>query len=116
MARCALILALALTLSAVAGNAAAQAPRISKPPPAPRNIPNMPSLPPAVIDNTLAIGGNDIKARQVETRMTVEVMVNGRGPYRFLVDSGADTSVVGLRLAQDLQLPLGTPVILNGMT
>lgn len=113
--RCALILALALAASA--GSAAgAQAPHISKPRPAPRNTPNMPSLPPAVIDNTLAIGGNDIKARQVETRMTVEVMVNGRGPYRFLVDSGADTSVVGLRLAQDLQLPLGTPVILNGMT
>ena len=48
--------------------------------------------------------------------MTVEVMVNGRGPYRFLVDSGADTSVVGLRIARDLQLPLGTPAILNGMT
>ena len=113
--RCALILALALAASA--GSAAgAQAPHISKPRPAPRNTPNMPSLPPAVIDNTLAIGGNDIKARQVETRMTVEVMVNGRGPYRFLVDSGADTSVVGLRLAQDLQLPLGTPVMLNGMT
>ena len=43
-------------------------------------------------------------------------MVNGRGPYRFLVDSGADSSVVGLRLARDLQLPLGTPAILNGMT
>ena len=85
----------------VAGRAAGsayrcQAPHISKPRPAPPN-PQMPSLPPAVIDNTLAIGGDDIKARQVETRMTVEVMVNGRGPYRFLVDSGADTSVVGLR-------------------
>jgi predicted aspartyl protease len=43
-------------------------------------------------------------------------MVNGRGPYRFIVDSGADTSVVGLRIAQDLQLPLGTPAILNDMT
>ena len=48
--------------------------------------------------------------------MTVEVLVNGRGPYHFLVDSGADTSVVGLRIARDLQLPLGTPAILNGMT
>ena len=118
MSRCAVVLALALMGSAVTGGAAAeaQAPRISKPRPAPRDIPPMPALPPAAIDNSLAIGGNDIKARQVETRMTVEVMVNGHGPYRFLVDSGADTSVVGLRLAQDLQLPLGTPVILNGMT
>ena len=76
----------------------------------------MPPLPPANIDNRLAIGGEDINARKVSTRMTVEVRVNGRGPYRFLVDSGADTSVVGLRIAHDLQLPLGTPVILNNMT
>jgi hypothetical protein len=76
----------------------------------------MPPLPPAVIDNRLAVGGDDIDARKVNTRMTVEVQVNGRGPYRFLVDSGADTSVVGLRIARDLQLPLGTPAILNGMT
>jgi hypothetical protein len=44
------------------------------------------------------------------------VHVNGRGPYHFVVDSGADTSSVGLRVAQDLQLPLGTPVILNAVT
>jgi hypothetical protein len=48
--------------------------------------------------------------------LTVEVQVNGRGPYRFLVDSGADTSVVGLRIAHDLELPLGTPAILDGTT
>jgi len=76
----------------------------------------MPPLPPAVIDNTLAIGGQEINARKVRTRMTVEVRVNGRGPYRFLVDSGADSSVVGLRIARDLQLPAGTPAILNSMT
>ena len=45
----------------------------------------------------------------MRTRLTVEVSINGRGPYRFLVDSGADSSVVGLRIARDLQLPLGTP-------
>lgn len=76
----------------------------------------MPELPPAVYDPALLIGGDDINARKVATRMTVEVRVNGRGPYRFLVDSGADTSVVGLRIARDLQLPSGTPAILNSMT
>jgi len=44
------------------------------------------------------------------------VQVNGTGPYRFIVDSGADTSVVGLRIARSLQLPLGSPATLNGMT
>lgn len=76
----------------------------------------MPLLPPAVIDDTLAIGGEDIDARKVQSRMTIAVNVNGRGPYRFVVDSGADTSVVGARVARALALPLGTPVTVNGMT
>lgn len=94
--------------------AAAPPPVVRKPvpvPPAP-----MPALPPAVIDNQLAIGGDDVSARKVRTRMTVEVRVNGRGPYQFVVDSGADTSVVGLGIARELQLPLGTPATLNAMT
>ena len=102
--------------AALAGAAAAQAPKISKPRPAPPGPSAMPALPPASIDNKLEIGGDDINARKVETRMTVEVAVNGRGPYHFVVDSGADTSAVGLRLVRDLQLPLGTPVILNAVT
>jgi predicted aspartyl protease len=114
--RFSLILALGLILSASAvghGAATAQAPRLQKP----RLVPTLkqPPLPPAVIDDKLVIGGEDIKARKVNTRMTVEVHVNGR-PYRFLVDSGADTSVVGLRIAHDLQLPVGTPAILHGTT
>ena len=116
MPRCSLVLALALTFSAVAGDVAGAAPtnRIRKPTPTPPAT--MPPLPPAVIDDTLAIGGQDINARKVRTRMTVEVRVNGHGPYRFLVDSGADSSVVGLRIARELQLPVGTPANLHGMT
>jgi len=113
-------LALLAVTGAVAAHAQmqtlAQAPRISKPKPAPPGAGPMLPLPPAQIDNKLAIGGDDIDARKVETRMSVEVRVNGRGPYHFVVDSGADTSVVGLRVARDLQLPLASPVILNGMT
>ena len=76
----------------------------------------MKPLSPADIDNSLAVEGEEIEARKVETRLSVEVRVNGRGPYQFVVDSGADTSVVGLRIARELQLPLGTPVVLNNMT
>jgi predicted aspartyl protease len=110
-----LILLLALLIAGATGTAG-QAPRIGKPRPAPPGPSTMPPLPPAVIDDKLAIGGQDVKARQVETRLTVEVHINGHGPYQFVVDSGADTSVVGLHIARDLQLPLGTPVVLNGMT
>ena len=95
--------------------AGAQSPVIGKPRPAPP-LKDIMTLPPAIYDGTLAIEGEEIAARKTNTRMTVEVRVNGTGPYRFLVDSGADTSVVGLRMAQNLQLPLGTPVVLNGMT
>ncbi|HET7606732.1 MAG TPA: retroviral-like aspartic protease family protein [Sphingomicrobium sp.] len=114
--RRALLLAVGLILVGPAIGAATAPPRIGKPRPAPPTPPNVPPLPPAHFDPTLAVGGKDLQARKVETRLSVEVHVNGRGPYRFIVDSGADTSVVGLRIARDLQLPLGTPVILNGMT
>jgi hypothetical protein len=76
----------------------------------------LPPLPPAEIDDSLAVGGEDVDARKVETRLSVEVRVNGRGPYQFIVDSGADTSVVGLRIARELQLPLGRQAILHDMT
>lgn len=76
----------------------------------------MPPLSPAEIDDTLTIGGEDLDARKKQTRMTVAVHVNGQGPYNFVVDSGADTSVIGQRIARTLQLPAGTPVMLHGMT
>lgn len=107
---------LACLIMAGAISAPAQQPRISRPRPAPPGPSNLPPLPPAVLDETLAIGGDDVNARKVETRLSVEVHVNGHGPYQFVVDSGADTSVVGLRVARSLRLPLGTSTILNGMT
>ncbi len=82
------------------------------PPPVPRVLP----VAPAVIDDGLTIGGNDLASRKVRTRMTVTVRINGHGPYHFVVDSGADTSVIGTRLARSLGLPATTPIILNGMT
>lgn len=79
-------------------------------------VPSMPALPPAVIDDALAIGGQAIDGRKLRTRMTVAVKVNDTGPYRFVVDSGADTSVVGERLAATLALPAKGRVFLNGVT
>lgn len=116
--RSALIFASALLLAPAAALAVrtAEPPRIAKPQPVPNTEPNMLPLPPAQFDPSLAIGGDDVKARKISTRLSVEVSINGRGPYRFIVDSGADTSAVGLNIARQLELPLGTPVILNGMT
>jgi len=111
-----LIAMVTVVLLAPARGDTAEPPKISKPRPAPPTPPNVPPLPPAYFDPNLAVGGDDVKARKVETRLTVQVLVNGRGPYNFVVDSGADTSVVGLRIARSLELPLGTPAILNSMT
>lgn len=115
------ILGLGLMLAGLAGDGAAasavEPPRIAKPRPAPEDLsPNVPALPPAYFDSSLDVTGEEVKARKVETRLSVDVQVNGRGPYKFIVDSGADTSAVGLRIARDLELPLGKPAILNGMT
>lgn len=74
------------------------------------------ALPPAQIDNTLVVGGEDIAAKKIASRMTVAVNVNETGPYRFVVDSGADTSVIGHRIAGNLGLPLSTPVVLHATT
>ena len=115
-----LSLAFVLLCSAVAHGAtpapAPAPPKIGKPRPAPpfRSIISTP--PPAAIDNALTVGGDEVKARRVDTRLSVDVHVNGRGPYRFLVDSGADTSAVGVGVARELALPLGRPAILSGMT
>jgi hypothetical protein len=111
-----LIAASALVLACLASFAVAEPPRIATPRPAPPAAEGSQPLPPAELDPTLAVGGEDVKAKKIETRLSVEVHVNGSGPYRFIVDSGADTSVVGLKIARELELPLGSPAILNGMT
>src|SRR5690348_8260952 len=102
-----LILAVAPMLMAVAAdmNAGAEPPRIRKPQPAPITPAPTSTIPPAYFDPTLDVGGQDVKAREIDTRLSVDVHVNGRGPFHFIVDSGADTSVVGLRIARDLELP-----------
>jgi predicted aspartyl protease len=38
-------------------------------------------------------------------RLTVPVMVNGQGPFRFLIDTGSDRSVISKELAEKLALP-----------
>jgi hypothetical protein len=90
--------------------------QVSKLAPAPIAPPNVHHLPPAQYDPSLAVDGLDVKARKIETRLSVPVSINGHGPYGFIVDSGADTSAVGAGIARQLALPPGTSAILNGMT
>jgi len=48
-------------------------------------------------------------------RMTVEVRIDGKGPFRFLVDTGADRSVVADDVAATLGVPERTPLIVEGI-
>ncbi len=73
------------------------------------------SIPLAAIDNGLDVKGTSIRARVVETRLSVPVTIDGQGPFRFIVDSGADRSVVGAALAQRLGLPALGSALLQGM-
>lgn len=73
------------------------------------------AIPPATLDDTLEVTGAELDAEQHRSRMFVAVAVNGQGPFRFLVDSGADRSVIGAGLARQLALPPGHPVNLQGV-
>lgn len=110
-------LAVVLGAALIGGAAAAQHSNgVVRPKPSLPGAFKMRPLPPAAIDDLLSIGGDEIKARKLDKRLSVAVRVNDRGPYRFLVDSGADTSVIGLEVANALELPPGSPATLIGMT
>lgn len=82
----------------------------------PLTIPaDQPFIAPATIDNSLEISGDELAAQQLRNRLFIEVKVNDTGPHRFLVDSGADRSVVSDGLALRLKLPAGEPVRVQGM-
>jgi predicted aspartyl protease len=49
-------------------------------------------------------------------RMTVPVKVSGRGPYRFLVDTGADRTVLSTAVAAQLNLVEGPTATLHSVT
>ena len=48
-------------------------------------------------------------------RMTVPISIGASGPYRFIVDTGSERTVVSRELAQRLQLGSGPNVILHSM-
>ncbi len=74
-----------------------------------------PLIPLATIDDDLEIAGDPLDAESRRNRLFISVMVNGEGPFRFLVDSGADRSVVGAALAVRLGLPAIGSALLQSM-
>lgn len=47
--------------------------------------------------------------------LTIGVQINGRGPFRFVVDTGADRSVIADDVATSLSLPRGARVMVEGV-
>lgn len=71
-------------------------------------------IPSETIDRT-TITDEIAMGRDNGDRMTVAVSVGGRGPYRFLVDTGSERTVISRQLAQRLQLASGKDAILHSV-
>ena len=52
-------------------------------------------------------------AQDPTSRLRLAVMVNGQGPYDFLIDTGSDRTVISRELAATLKLPNGPRVIMH---
>lgn len=58
----------------------------------------------------------DLALGEAADRMTVPVEIAGAGPYRFIIDTGAQRSVISRQLAARLGLPTGRRVRLTAMS
>lgn len=62
------------------------------------------------------VDGTMLPLGEIEQRLTVPVAVGTQGPYDFIIDTGAERTVVSRELAGRLQLAPGSPVMLTSMT
>jgi predicted aspartyl protease len=63
----------------------------------------------SVIDNKIQ-GKSDS-----QNRLTVETFINGKGPFHFIVDTGADRSVIASDIAASLGLATGESLLVQGI-
>ena len=54
-------------------------------------------------------------ADELNGRLTTAVMINGHGPFHFMVDTGAERTVIADDLATRLALPRGRRVLVQGI-
>lgn len=71
-------------------------------------------LPSAAVDQTTTTDQVAIRTEDGD-RMTVAVSVAGRGPYRFLVDTGSQRTVISRELASQLRLASGRSATLHSV-
>ena len=78
--------------------------------------PQDPEIPLAPAATEPGVEGAMMIFDQVDKRLTVPVAVGGSGPYHFIIDTGAERTVVSRELAGTLGLAPGAPVTLTSMT
>lgn len=105
-----LIASAALAPTAGLAQALPAPPPPSGPPPAGAAPPSGAAPPPS------GPASEQLKTRpDLSDRMTAVVHINGQGPFRFLVDTGANQSGISAEVAALLKLPLGQPVLVHGI-
>ena len=80
------------------------------------NGPSSPPQDPESIGTQNAADGVLLNLTEVDSRLTVPVAVGGKGPYPFIIDTGAERTVVSSQLASKLQLAPGGRVTMISMT
>lgn len=64
-----------------------------------------------------ALGNDDVGIGQDRrSRMTVPISIAGKGPYQFLIDTGAERTVISAELARELALEGGDPARMHSMS
>ncbi|MBL7537670.1 aspartyl protease family protein, partial [Escherichia coli] len=53
---------------------------------------------------------------EIDKRLTVPVAVGNNGPYNFIIDTGAERTVVSRELAGSLRLGPSAPVVVTSMS
>jgi predicted aspartyl protease len=66
-----------------------------------------PTEPPTEAPSTVKV------AQDITLRLKVAVMIDGKGPFDFLIDTGSDRTVISHELAETLALPKGPEVIMH---
>lgn len=56
-----------------------------------------------------------LKYLDVARRLTVQVMLNGQGPFHMMIDTGANSSMISIETADRLGLARGEPVDVHGI-
>lgn len=80
------------------------------------STPATPPQDPELISTESVMEATLLTLGEVDQRLTVPVAVNAKGPYNFIIDTGAERTVVSRELASTLKLNAGNPVTLLSMT